>query len=338
MDNIKESQIQECDAEIIRQKAIIDMYTAKIEIYTDMIHKDEQLLSNEELDPELQKLCSAELDAETKKLEKLNELIEKHKEICFGLRNGGVLKKSKAKKEKEDKEEKEDGIDNAFADGLNKKTWDRVFVNGFEDEEKEELPELPADEEALEDGDLAELVVPDLGEGPARENKEVIPVTVEEAEEVEETPEEAPAEEKEELPELPAEEPAEEQVEERAEEEAEEPALPELPAEEEPELPKELGEVPTREVPVEEAPAEVVVPEVEPELPPELPAEGVREVPMEETYTPTEDNGLPQELPAEEPAASVDLESQSLETAMDGFDWDKYFEKTFDDNGQALTK
>ena len=318
----KENQIQECDAEIIRQKSIIDMYAAKIEVYTDMTREDEKMLANEELDPELQKLCSAELDAENKKLEKLAELIDKHKEVCFGLnetvsilRNGGVLKKAKAKGK-----DKEDEIDSAFANGLTKKTWDKAFVNGFEEDE-EELPELPKEEdEALEDGDLAELVVPDLGDGPAKEGKEVIPVTVEETDE-EEKPEE------EELPELPKEE--DEEVVEEAEEEVEE--LPELPVEEEPELPPAIEEVPVREAPAEEVKEDVVVPEVEPALPPELPRE---EIPMEETYNPEESDVLPPEIPTE--GEAIDLESQSLETAMDGFDWDKYFEKTFDENGQTL--
>ena len=93
-------------------------------------------------------------------------------------------------------------------------------------------------------------------------------------------------------------------------------------------------EAPVVEAPVEAAPAA-----------PEVPAE------PETAYEPTH-VAAPVETPAETPAETaadvtlpeeikedgVDLENQSLESAMSNFDWDKYFESTFDSNGQVLKK
>ncbi len=144
----KENQIADLDAEIAKQKAIINMYLRKREIYVDMTVEDNQMVRNEELGPELAKLCNAELEAELKKIDKIEELIQRHKEVCYGynaiisaLRNGGEVKKAKSTKVKEEPEtveavteapvvEKKDDIDAAFTNGVSGELLDRLFTNG----------------------------------------------------------------------------------------------------------------------------------------------------------------------------------------------------------------
>ncbi len=362
----KESQIDECDVEIAKHKSIIDMYIRKAAVYTDLIHEDEKALGEEDVDSEFSKLCTAEMEAESKKLDKLNELIQRHREICFGfnetvstLRNGGVLKKPKTKAKDKDEmaEDAKIDLDTAFNEGVTPKLWDKAFTNGnVYDEAEEKAPEanevdalfangMPKDlwdkafvngsedyeeKPALEDGDLAELVLPDLGDVKAKDEKEIIPVTVVEEGEVVLPP--APESEVPAAPEVPVE--TEEEVEKPVDNPApaeEKVVLPPAPEAEVPAAP-EVPEAPA--APVEEAPAV----EAEAVLPPTIGATDDVPSPVEEAEVilppAPETEVAPMETPAEEP----DLTNQSLENAMSNFDWDKYFEKTFDDNGQMLTK
>ena len=77
--------------------------------------------------------------------------------------------------------------------------------------------------------------------------------------------------------------------------------------------------------------------------PPEL--DGVEEEPVQPELTGVEEEPAPvveeksDEVVMPEPVVDpVDLDNQSLETAMSNFDWDKYFETTFDNDGQKLQK
>jgi len=395
----KNSQIKEYQDEISRQKDIIDMYNGKINAYTAMIERDNKLLNKKELDSELEKLCSSELDSEVKKVEKLTELMEKHIEVCKDinvdiniLRYGGESRKQKGKKAVKG------DIDNEFVDGLPKEEWDKLFNNGHTKEtwdgvftqgpteevwdglfingdilggapvEETELPKpLEETPENPEDEDLAELVLPDLGDEGKGETKEIIPVEVvdELGNEVEEAKEEtvAPA-----APEVAAA-PAAVEMPEPLPEEApvvETPAVaePAPVAEPTPVEATPVAEPTPVEAPVETVPAapEVVAP-VSVEMPEPLPEEAPAvETPAvaepapvaEPTYEPAHVAPVvetPVEAAPEAPAApadvtlpeeikdeGVDLENQSLESAMSNFDWDVYFQNTFDSNGQVLKK
>ena len=193
----KENQIADLDAEIAKQKAIINMYLRKREIYVDMTVEDSQMVRNEELGPELAKLCNAELEAELKKIDKIEELIQRHKEVCYGynaiisaLRNGGEIKKTKAAKTKEEPEaveavteapvvEKKDDIDAAFANGVSGELLDGAFANGGDkyvgltgtEESSEEKHELGEDE------DIAQINIPHF-EDQVEAKEEVMPLVM----------------------------------------------------------------------------------------------------------------------------------------------------------------
>lgn len=205
----KQAQVDKLSTEIARQKEIINMYDQKIASYTKMTRYDENKLNANEIDPEFAKLLNEEFEFESKKLETLKELMERHIDVCKeinveinALRYGGEVKKEKQSKKKDgevdwdssfkdgNQFEKVDDQDNAFAEGLAKENWDKAFVAGTENivgiDNSEEAPvveeEATHEEEINPDGDLAELVVPDLdGAGELKPAKEVIPVTVEEA-------------------------------------------------------------------------------------------------------------------------------------------------------------
>ena len=201
----KRAQVNKLTAEVERHNNIIRMYEKKIASYNRMIKYDETLLNQDDLESELMKLVNTEFEFETKKIEKLQELIEKHVEVCKDinvdiniLKYGGEPRKKSSKKEKGEtdydamfkdgnKFEKDDQ-DHAFAEGLTKDNFDKVFAGGVENLVGVGTAEEPAPVELSapieEDGDLAELVVPDLGDGPAKEAEEIIPVEVETAPEV----------------------------------------------------------------------------------------------------------------------------------------------------------
>jgi hypothetical protein len=307
----KQNQVDEMGNEVSRQRAIINMYEKKIKEYTAMTKNDTKVLNDEEADSELQKLVNSEFEFETKKLEKLNELMDKHVSICkeinadiYVLRYGGVLKpKTKKEKAKESTNE----IDALFMDGLNEELWDKAFVNGNGEDVptppevgEEETREVPT----LEDGDLAELVLPDLGETRPKEEKEIIPVTVEETPaEVKEEPEHNEESEEVKGNEMLPEEPTMPDV-----------TLPEEPVETEPtEEPGMPETAPVEETPAPEMPAETVLPG-EPEEPimPDL------TLPAEPVDTETEVR-LPEEaaevsVPVETPAEDVVLPPEPVET------------------------
>ena len=195
----KQEQVDKLSAEVARQNAIVSMYEQKVASYSKMIRADERKLNDDKLESELLKLINDEFEFETKKIAKLQELIDKHVEISKDinidiqiLKYGGELRKKSSKKDKVvddwdssfkdgNRFAKAEELDDAFANGLTKEGWDKSFAGGTDNlvglgvlgaEEKEGI-EL---DDPIVDEDLAELVVPDLGDGPTKEDKEIIPV------------------------------------------------------------------------------------------------------------------------------------------------------------------
>ena len=193
----KENQIADLDAEIAKQKAIINMYLRKREIYVDMTVEDNQMVRNEEIGPELAKLCNAELEAELKKIDKIEELIQRHKEVCYGynaiisaLRNGGEVKKAKSTKVKEEPEveeaqteapvvEKKEDVDAAFVNGVSGELLDKAFANGGDKYVGLTGTEEPAEEkhELGEDEDIAQINIPHF-EDQVEAKEEVMPLVM----------------------------------------------------------------------------------------------------------------------------------------------------------------
>ena len=364
----KQSQVDKLSAEIARQKAIIEMYEQKIASYTKMIKYDEKRLNDSELETELLKLINSEYESETKKIEKLQEQLDKHKEICQDinidiniLKYGGEARKKSNKKDKGEDVDwdssfkdgnkfAKDDEDRAFADGLTKENWDRSFAGGTENLIGlgilgESEGEVEMGDPIPEDGDLAELVVPDLGDGPAKEAKEIIPVEVEGEVKLDDP---IPAEEAQPEEEVKAEEAAPEET---PEVELDDPIQPEAVPE----------AVPAEEVaaPVEETTPEVVLGDP-------IPAETAAAEPaVEEVAAPAEEPTpevvLGDPIPAaEEPAAEVQLtapiEDDKVEEianaaaptigtnpngAVKDIDWDKwenFFDETFSKDGEQVSQ
>ena len=308
------------------------------------------------------------------------------KEVYDGMFNDGPTK------------EVYDGL---FAQGPSKEIIDRAFANGDflspapeeeKLEEKLEVTEEPANEE---DEEVAELVLPDLGENVQKVEKEIIPVEVTEEPEpvVEEPaalqPEAAPVEEPAPLQteEAPVEDPAPLETEAAPAETTvaepvpaepvveatpTEPVVEAAPVEEPAPLQTEVAEPapldaePTAQevAPLEATQAEAVESIQAPVLPDETapaepaveaapveaaPAEPVVEAaPVEEPAplqtevaepAPLETEAVPVEEPAALEAAQAEAESQEIDNAMTGFDWDAVFDKiASNDQAQTLTK
>ena len=373
----KRSQVAKLTAEVERHNNIIRMYEKKIASYNRMIKYDESLLNQDDLESELMKLVNIEFEFETKKIEKLQELIEKHVEVCKDinvdiniLKYGGEPRKKSSKKEKGEtdydamfkdgnKFEKDDQ-DHAFAEGLTKDNFDKVFAGGVENLVGVGTVEEPAPVELSapieEDGDLAELVVPDLGDGPAKEAEEIIPVEVETAPEVEETKDvelSAPIEEPVPVEETPA--PVAEVVTEAAAVELSAPIAEETPAVEQAQVvtpepvvePAPVVETPAVEATPEEKPVELSAPIEESATVEEAAASAIASV---EAAAPAPQEPAPVELSApiaeEEHAEEIpNSAAPAQEGVVQDIDWDKwdnFFDETFsknnsEDQGKTLT-
>ena len=365
----KRAQVNKLTAEVERHNNIIRMYEKKIASYNRMIKYDETLLNQDDLESELMKLVNTEFEFETKKIEKLQELIEKHVEVCKDinvdiniLKYGGEPRKKSSKKEKGEtdydamfkdgnKFEKDDQ-DHAFAEGLTKDNFDKVFAGGVENLVGVGTVEEPAPVELSapieEDGDLAELVVPDLGDGPAKEAEEIIPVEVETAPEVveEEAVElSAPIEEP-----APAEEVQPEVVTEAEAVELSAPIAEETPAAEPAPVVEEAQVVtpePVVEATPEEKPVELSAPIEESATVEEAAASALASV---EAVAPAPQEPAPVELSApiaeEEHAEEIpNSAAPAQEGVVQDIDWDKwdnFFDETFsknnsEDQGKTLT-
>ncbi len=199
----KQEQVDKLTAEVARQNAIVSMYEQKIASYSKMIRTDERKLNDDKLESELLKLVNDEHEFESKKVAKLQELLEKHVEVSKdinvdinALKYGGELRKKTTKKDKVvddwdssfkdgNRFAKEEELDDAFANGLTKDGWDKSFVGGTDNLVgagiSEDTKGIELDDPIV-DGDLAELIVPDLGDGVTKESKEIIPVKEENVE------------------------------------------------------------------------------------------------------------------------------------------------------------
>ena len=370
----KRAQVNKLTAEVERHNNIIRMYEKKIASYNRMIKYDETLLNQDDLESELMKLVNTEFEFETKKIEKLQELIEKHVEVCKDinvdiniLKYGGEPRKKSSKKEKGEtdydamfkdgnKFEKDDQ-DHAFAEGLTKDNFDKVFAGGVENLVGVGTAEEPAPVELSapieEDGDLAELVVPDLGDGPAKEAEEIIPVEVETAPEVVEeeavelsAPIEEPAPAEEVQPEVVTE---AEAVELSAPIAEETPAAEPAPVVEEAQVvtPEPVVETPVVEATPEEKPVELSAPIEESATVEEAAASALASV---EAVAPAPQEPAPVELSApiaeEEHAEEIpNSAAPAQEGVVQDIDWDKwdnFFDETFsknnsEDQGKTLT-
>ena len=369
----KKEKIGELLEEINRQKVIINLFNEKIGVYGSLVKYDKKFLRNNK-EEDATKVCSTEMQFEKDKIAALNKLLDERVEVCEkinqeikNLRDG--VEEDEVKEEEApavEKTEDEEKWDTYFKYGnpehkeeekVEEKTeeeekWDTYFKFGNPDAPV--VPEAPIVEAPVEEAPAAleapvvEEVAAPVVEEPVAEPElpavepeapvEDLPTVEEVVNAVDGLPTVEPAPAVEEIPAV--EEPVIENP--MAEAPVEEvPTVPEMPVEEVApvETAPVVEEAPVAEVPAVEAPvAEMPAVEAAPvEAAPVVEEAPVAEVPAVEP-APVAEAPVEAAPVAEAPVAAAPAEAPATNSeAISEFDWDSFFEKTFDD-AQEMTK